>query len=307
MRKTLDWNFRAITFKLKRGVLINIFYSQAGNVTSVLASYIPLYLLSSFSSGILTALTYAQKTSEIPNQLITNQSSAVVAIKLNELHAQKNFGMLNDTFIKTTNFLLFILTPISGLLSLYSHGIIALLFQHGHFNSTSAAIAADFFKYFVLLLPMLAVNTMVARLFMAGQKILQSFLYQIIFNCLLIGMVVTALKVFGVLGYPIALIAVHILNVVACQGLLRLFFPAIRFKLIIIPFFKILVLNVCIFLVAMYLKEALTHVKIFVNIFVGFVSYATAVILANKYLVINREFNDVTTKANQFVKDLWKR
>ncbi|MBK7649512.1 MAG: hypothetical protein IPJ20_00535 [Flammeovirgaceae bacterium] len=59
------------------------------NITSFFASYVPIYLLSGFNPGIITALIYGQKTAELPTQLITNQVTSVVGIKLNELFGKK--------------------------------------------------------------------------------------------------------------------------------------------------------------------------------------------------------------------------
>ncbi len=213
LKKKLHWNFGVTIKILERKVLHNIIFAQLGNITSVLSSYIPLYILSGFGAGIITSLNYGQKIADIPTQFITMQFSSVIGIKLNELYAKNEIKTMNDVFVNSSKALLFILIPISCFLFLYAHDIIALLLQRGNFDSEAVQQTVVFFKYFCLLLPFLAINTLVSRIFMAAQKIKEAFWYQIIMNGVLIGLIYVLVMFYGVIGYPIALIILHSLSV----------------------------------------------------------------------------------------------
>ena len=90
MKKRLHWNFEFKWFKVDARIWKNIGFAQAGNITSSLTVYAPLYLLSGFNAGIITSLNFAHQISFMPTNLVTNQFSAVAGIKFNELHAQQN-------------------------------------------------------------------------------------------------------------------------------------------------------------------------------------------------------------------------
>lgn len=302
MKSHLQWNFSFKLVKIKAKVLSNIFYAQAGNITSALVSYIPIYMLSGFNAGIITALNYGQKTAEMPNQLITNQFSSVVGIKFNELYAKGDSESLNRVFSSSTKLLLFALVPMSVLMFLYSNSIVTFLFKRGAFDAQSVVYSADFLKYFSLFLPMLVINTMVSRLLMAGQKIKQSFMYQIVFNLLLLLFIYIGVLKFGVVGYPIALVCLHSINVLLCYFLLHFLFPQISYSKIIVFFLKIICLNGLIFIVVFYLKSQLNYKHEIIEVAIGCLIYVIILLILNWYLKINSEINQAIVKIINFLR-----
>lgn len=300
MKRNLNWHFRIEKISLSKKLLGNILYAQAGNVTSLMSSYIPIYLLSGFGAGVITALNYGQRTADMPNQMITNQASSVSGIKLNELYAKGDYDGVNRVFRETTNALLFILMPIAGMMYLYGYNILSILFQRGAFTSSSVELSMQFFKYFILLLPMLAINTMLARLFMAGQKIAYSFIYQIVFNAILIIFVIICIKIFGASGYPAALVLSHIINIFSCYFLIKWVFPHIKYIKSIIAFVKILILNLAIGTIVYGLKKLFINSTDMVNLIVGLSVYSVLIIFVNWHL-------HLSTEANQYVKKFLER
>ena len=109
MAKKLSWNFRFARTNIESRIWRNIGFAQAGNITSSLSTYAPLYLLSGFSAGIVTSLNFAQQISSLPTHLITNQFSSITGIKFNEQYARGEYFELNKTFMATSGFLLFVL------------------------------------------------------------------------------------------------------------------------------------------------------------------------------------------------------
>jgi putative peptidoglycan lipid II flippase len=301
MRAALAWKFDISTPTISMHVAKNIFFAQAGNITSVLSSFIGAYLLSGFSPGIITSLTFGQRTAEMPHQLITMQSSSIIGIKLNELYARKDAQNLDKIFTTSAEVLFFILTPVSGLLLLFNEEVIQILFERGAFNSDSVETSAAFFKYFAMLLPMLAINTLVARLFMAGQKIKQAFVYQVVFNCALATMIFFGVKLIGDTGYPIALIALHVINVMGCYFLLQLYFPSIRYGRLLIKFIRILLLNVFILALVSYESRFLENLHEIVRLTIGCVSYISMVVIGSFSLRTSEEVNLMIRKGVRYV------
>jgi putative peptidoglycan lipid II flippase len=291
MRKYLGWNFSFKFVKINKRILKNIFFAQLGNITSTLTSYIPMYLLSGFNAGVVTALNYGQKTADIPNQFITTQFSSVTAIKYNELVAKVDHEGLNKVFNKTAKFLLFILTPISFFIFLYNKEIIKILYYRGKFDINSVKITSDFLKYFGLLLPFLAINTLVARLFMAYQKIKETFWYQVSFNVITIPFIIVMINYWGIVGYPIALVLAQILNFLSIYYLLMLFFKEINYKKIMMDFSLILLINFAITSVIYFLKIYTINLNLLLQLFMSILVYFMLLAAFNNWLNIIPMFN----------------
>jgi peptidoglycan biosynthesis protein MviN/MurJ (putative lipid II flippase) len=287
--KKIHWNFRFVKVSLGKKVIHNMFYAQAGNITSLFAAYAPLYFLSGFNVGLITAMNYGRSTSEIPANLITTQISSVSGIKFNELYVRKDFIGLNQKFIATTNFLLFILMPISGIFFLYSDEIITILFKRGAFDVKSVKMSAIFFKYLGLLLPCMAVNTMCARLFMATQKIRESFFYQIIFNIILFILYLILIYYYDIYGYMIAIISIYFLNIFIVYFLCKFMFEMIHYQDIIWAFLKLLFTNGMIICVLLLLNPCFGN-KSLLRIAIGGCIYFGLILMLNYLFVLNKEF-----------------
>jgi len=243
MRKQLSWTFSFQWVRLSTKTRWNILMAQIGNFTSAFSNYAPFYLLSSFGPGVLTALTYGQKTAEIPQQLINLQFSAVAGIKFNELHARGDFASMDSVFYRSAGFLFAVLFPMTSFMFVYSGEIISILFKHGVFTDEDVETSGVFLKYFALVLPFYVTNNLIARLFMAAQKIMQSFWYQVTFNGVLTLAYFLIVKYIGYTGLPIALAAMHCINFFASYFLTRWFFPYIDYAKVIRSFFVIGFLN----------------------------------------------------------------
>jgi peptidoglycan biosynthesis protein MviN/MurJ (putative lipid II flippase) len=289
MQRNLKWNFSFKFIKLTDKIKKNILYAQAGNLASVLGSFAPIYILSSFGSGVITSLSYGQKTANIPNDFITSQFTAISGIRYNELYAQKNFSRLNMVFSETAKFLIFIMVPISVLSFIFSDEIITLLFQRGKFDINSAKNSALFMKYLVLILPFVAVNGLAARLYMAAQLINYSFWYQIFSNLLLILMVWIGIKNYGSIGFPYALIAQNILNIIAIYFFLKFLLPFINYGKILLYFILIILLNIALgFFVELFVLQFSNP---FIKIATGTTIYISIYILLNIFFKINYQSN----------------
>ena len=142
-----------------------------------------------------------------------------------------------------------------------------------------------------LLLPMLAINTFVARLFMAGQKIMQSFTYQVAFNIVLIFFIWVGIQKTGITGYPLALIALHILNVLFCYILLKKFFPEVNYGKVLMVFLKIIFLNFSILVLVLLSKDLLSSIPGIANIILGSMLYIMILLIVNWKIKLSPEIN----------------
>lgn len=290
LRKQLSWKFSFHLFPISRKVWKNIGFAQAGNIGSMLCSYAPLYFFSGMGAGLVTTLNVAQQISSFPTALITNQFSFVAGIKFNELHANKEFNQLNNVFLKTIGFLLFILIPVSSLFFLYAEQIVTFLFRRGAFSTEAVGQSAIFLKYLGLLLPMQAINLLVARMFMAAHKIKQTFWYQLLMNLLLIVMIYLGVQWFQIYGYLGAVLVNYFISTLILFFFFKVLLPVINYKHVIITFFKLQLLNAVVVCFMLFLNSILEeHFSVFVQLILGSLVYLICVLAINYFFNINKE------------------
>lgn len=290
MKFSLNWNFKFRKISLSAKTVKNIFFNQAGIFTSTMAAYIPLYLLSGLSAGIITALNYAKKITEIPNDLITTHFCNVSIIKFNELYARNNMEEFNNIFVSVVNFLVFILMPISGMFFLYSEEIIAILYRRGAFDAESVALSASFARFLGLILPCYAINSMVGRLFVSSQKLSKSFLYQISFNFFLCVLYIFLIPYYGIYGYIVTLLFGFFLNVFTSYFLCRLFLSSIKYSKILGNFVILLTLNTLITIIIYNLNRYLT-LNFFIRLIIGGCIYTGILSALNHFFRLNKDIS----------------
>lgn len=285
--KRMGWIFKFKFIKISLLNKKNIFYAQLGNITSILGSYLPLYLISSFNPGIITALNYGQKVANIPDQFVTTQVSQVMGIKFNELYAKKDFVKLNESFKEAASFLMFVSLPISFIFFLFCELIIKYLYMRGAFDKHSVIITSEFLKYFGLILPFIALNTLGTRLLMASQKIKASFYSQIIINVLFLILLYFLIKKIGPLGYPLSILIYLPISVLPYSYFLfKYLFPEFEYFKVINSFFLIAFLNILISTPIYILIRYEMHGILFFLFSVLY--YLISLIFVNNYFVLSK-------------------
>ena len=301
MIRRIGWQFTLFDFHIEKRIWRNIGFAQAGNITSVLYSYAPIFLFSGLRAGVVTAFALAQQIASMPTVLITNQFSAVSGVKLNELYAKGEFDSFREVFARTTNFLVFLLMPVSGILFLFASDIVAILFKRGAFNQESVEQCTVFLRLLGLLLPAIAINTMVARVFMATHSIKQSFWYQVCLNVALVVLIYVGVKEFGMNGYLYAMLTIYGLSTILLYYLANAFFPEIRYGLVLRHFFSLLFVNALIVAVLDQLNLTSININSYVRILLGVVLYGSLLLIFNHFLKINLELAGFSRRIKQLI------
>ncbi len=291
MQRNLKWKFSIGITTIPKRVWKNIGFAQLGNLTSMVSSYTPMYILSGFSTGIITALTFAQQISALPNALITNQFSSVAGIKFNELYARGMNDEINRIFVDVADLLLFLMVPMGFYIYLFSGDIISIVLAHSSLNTEGVYYASLFLKYLGLLLPLLVINTLFARIFMASHKIKEAFWCQIVLNVALIAGLYFSVKAFGIIGYPITMIAIYILNALVCYFLEKYYFNFIQYDAILKKFATVILVNLLISVIVFYIMHAVNISRPFPDVVISFLAYAILLYGVNAVFNINRFVN----------------
>ena len=302
LKKNVGWKFFTRLYKIKKNIWANTIYSQLGTYAKAFTSFFGPYLLSGLNAGIISSLNYGQRTANVFNDTVTQQFSPVVGIKLNELQAKNEEGSINNIFIRTTKTLIFLLIPISAILFLFDTEIITILYKRGEFQTDSINNTGAFFQIFGLIIPLFAINNIVSRLFLSGQKVKVYFWYQIVKNGVNIVLIYVGVKLFGGIGFPLAILVLDFLNVFACHYMVKRYFNYIAFEQIIKYFFLVVLINLGIAIFVFYVKAYTGNLGAFFSLTIGGILFIS-ILLAITYLFkINEEVMDILAKAWKTVK-----
>jgi putative peptidoglycan lipid II flippase len=182
--KKLNWQFNWSIQRLENQLKKKILFTQCSNVATFAYNYGLLYILGTLGTGALSAYSYSQQIISIPTNFIITQFSSVVAIKFNELAAQKDFTTSNKIFQESTTFLCLLLVPICFITNLLSEPIISTIFKYGNFNEEAVVFTSFFLKTLIFLLPYSLLVTLLSRVLQAHQKVNESFYFQLFNNFL---------------------------------------------------------------------------------------------------------------------------
>lgn len=293
MKRLLNWHFKwtriSIDSKLKR----NITYALSGNISSFFSGYAPFYFMSNFNPGMVTMYNYARNLCEMPNQMIATQFSSVSGIKFNEVSARNDSGKLNELFIQSTGVLIFIMTPLCSILFLFSGEIISILYHRGAFDSKAVNQTAFILKYLSFTGIYFVLNTMVSRLFMATQKLKESFWYQIYMNILLIIILGTASFSFGIAGFVAGMFIYQVCVIISMYWLVKRHLPYIGYMKIL----KAVVVNVIVNGALVVLFSLLMSKSILTPVMTALVIglYMLCILLINQGFGVNKIFKEYAT------------
>lgn len=245
------FNFNLGKYKniVGRSVLKNIGFAQLGNVSTFISSFLPYYLFSGIEKGTITALNLGQKAADIPTQIITVQFSNVLGIKLNELYSQKQYAEFGNIFAITLKALLTILSMFMFLLVFNSNFIVTILYKRGMFDQEAINRTSWFLKYLCFLIPLNAISASVARVFMATQRIKESFWYQLSLSVFSVILMLILVPYYGVPGYIFTILFTFSLNAIFVYFLMKKYFPFVDYGGVVLFFLKLFFISgICIFI-----------------------------------------------------------
>ncbi|NLO92279.1 MAG: hypothetical protein GX410_09870 [Elusimicrobia bacterium] len=290
MRAQLGWNFRLKKVQLAAHVPKNVIFSQLGSATAVLSSYVPIFLLSGYGSGTVSSLNFGRQVAELPNSLLTQQASSVSGIKFNEMSANHDGAGLDRAFHTAASALVFALVPVAVAGCYFAPEVIGLLFKRGRFGVEAVKLSADFMRVFLLAVPFNAVSTLVSRLFMAEQKVSQSFWYQFAYNAVLLLAALFLIRETGVLGYPAAILMMQVINLPACIFLLRRYAPQVNYLSALSRLWRLAIYESALFFPVAVADALLLHnLPLIPRMIVACTAYMLALLFFNRHMALEPE------------------
>jgi putative peptidoglycan lipid II flippase len=286
LKKIARWNRKISSSAIKNKIWINVFYAEMGQLINVCCSMFPLYLLSGFGSGILSVMNYGKNVADIPNTMFTSQFANVSGIKLNEQIARKDYTAMNNFFLRTSKFLVFVLVPVGFFLFVFARPVIEIIYLRGGFDMTAAAGAATFLQLFVVTVFSIAINAMVTRIFIARQALKQALIYQLIMSVILILLIWGFVACYGPYGYGYAVIVVNIMNIAGMFFICRIIAPELKY-VTLVKYTGVIILINGIIGTAVYFISAWWQIAVIFKMITLFACWLFILLLLNKILHLN--------------------
>ncbi len=297
LRKALGWKFTRVGSFPRGRIWSNIAYSQTGYVASSVANYLPLPILSSLGTGLITAYGLAQRVMNVPGTFVMNQLTSVVGIKLNSLAAKGDATRMNDVLLNTVRVTVFLLMPLSVLMLVFADDIVVVLFRHGAFDAQAAETAAGFLRLFAFLPPLMAVNSMASRICIALLKVRVVSAFQIAANLVLIVALVAGVRYFGASWCVTAVLLTYVMMVLVWSLVLRRSVPEIEYGLVLKTCFQLIVINAIAGGVVVGVRYALPLVEPIPRMILGGAACVLSLVVAVRVYRPAKEINAALTRA----------
>lgn len=282
LKKIAGFNFMVSRGGVEKNIWNKLFFSELGQFATLASSYFPLYILSGFNSGIISAMNYGKNIADMPNTLLTAQVANVSGIKMNEQVAQNNFNSLNEIFLRSAKMLVFFLVPTGFFMFVFAQPLVELFYASRNFTLDAVKDAAKFLQLLAITIFSIGVNAMVTRIFIAMQIIKQALFYKIIMNGLLIVAIWLFTKFYGAYGFAYGVIFMNTINFFGMYFICRNFFKSVRYSLIIRYTAIIVAINLPLaFLVYYFINAA--NIFYLYKLIIGGIAYLVIMLIANRF------------------------
>lgn len=215
-------------YRLEKELERNIFFVVISQVSSILSQYVAIYLISGLNEGVYTALSYSDRLYNIFVLVFAGQVTTVFGINFIEMYARKQYEKLNQQYLKYMKATMTIILPICFILAVQAPLVISILFERGNFTSESVQLTSIFFKYTILIVPLLLLDRFIVRLIIAKQIMRISFIWNVISKILTCAAVFIIVEYIDFRYYGLGLLLVQFIYIV----LINLFMVRKQFKFI---------------------------------------------------------------------------
>ena len=268
IKKKLDWSLTGFKISLEKRLKDNILTNQSLTIISLFTSMVPLYLMSNFTGGIISALSYAKQLTDSPYEIITSKMTQIYHIQLNENASSKDFAALNANYLKVNYLLLFIMIPLAVFTCYFAPDIINLFFKRGKFNTESSLNVVRFLRPLMILLILGVLAPFAASLIASTRKIKESFKYILFREAISIVLIYYFITYFGPFAYPYALISCSILSYIVFALFFRKNLPQINFWQPLKDAVLLVSLNLIALIPAGFIAIILQSQNVFIRIFI---------------------------------------
>lgn len=202
MRNELGWQLTRGQWWHSTTFAQNAFSNQLIEIVVLISGFLPLYLLSGLSAGIVSALNYAKQLSESANEVFTLRLANVAKIGLTERIANEQKEAFNADYLQAHHFLCFLLAPLTVFSIFYAPEIVTIFFKRGAFTALDVQNTSAFLRPLLAIMLLLGPCALQNNVVIAVRKIKEFLPYTLIGNVLFIVTLPWAVKTAGPFAYP---------------------------------------------------------------------------------------------------------
>ncbi|WP_428897502.1 putative peptidoglycan lipid II flippase [Parelusimicrobium proximum] len=221
----------------------NIFSVIMVEGLNLISGFAPLFMISGYSGGVVSALNYSKQIFETPTEVVTYRVAAVSRIEITKSCAKEKKRALDFIFKKNIFTLSLIMIPVAVFTFAYAPEIVKVFFMRGKFGAEEASATSYFVQLFIANIVLWIPMTLNRSLFSADKKMGEFLKYQAPFFLFNLAVVLGAVYIYGPFGYPAGFTFVNILWLVVMYFMLKRYFPQVRYLRSLVSMGKIFLIS----------------------------------------------------------------
>ncbi len=266
MKKKLNWTFTNFKTTFENRLKNNIITNQILILANFCIGMLPMYLMSSFAGGVISAYSYAKQLTDAPNEILTSKITSVFHIQLNENASAQNFEDLNRNYLKANYLILFIMVPLAIFTCYFAPDIVNLFFKRGEFNVQSSTNVVRFLRPMMILLITTVLTPFAGSIIASTRKIKESFKYMLFRDIVIIWAMYFFISHFGPFAYPYTQLGCSIFGYFIVALFFKNYIPQIKFWQPLKDAGLLIILNLFALIPAALLGKLLNGQIIFIKI-----------------------------------------
>lgn len=268
LKRKLNWSFKLSKISFENRLKNNIITNQILVLANFGIGMLPMYLMSSFHSGVISSYAYSRQLSDAPTEIVTSKITNVYHIQLNEDASAKNYDDLNRNYLKANYLILFIIIPLAIFTCYFAPDIVNLFFKRGEFDAQSSRNVVKFLRPMMILLITTVLTPFAGSLIASTRKIKESFWYMIFRDIIILGAMYFFISRFGPFAYPYTQLGCSIFGYFIVVWFFKKHIPQINFLQPLKDTAFLVILNLIALIPAALIGNLLTEQAIFVRIFI---------------------------------------
>lgn len=229
MKNKFNWSFTSFKISLERRLKDNIITNQILVIINTCVSMLPIYLMSNFTGGIISALSYAKQLTDSPSEILTSKITGIYHFQLNENASANDFNTLNTNYLKVNYLLLFIMIPLALFTCYFAPDIVNLFFKRGKFNLESSINVVRFLRPLMIALICGVLTSFTPSIIASTRKIKESFKYMLFKNFVILLILYFAILHYGPFAFPYAQIVCYLFDYLVIILFFKIHIPQINF------------------------------------------------------------------------------
>ncbi len=229
LKTQLAWSFSPAWAALRVQTRQNMLTGQILSALSTFTGWLPLYLMSSWGAGIVSALTYCRQFTDSAAEVFITRTANVAKIQLTEQTAQQQYARADQTFLICAYALLALLAPLAIFSCYFAPQIVEIFFQRGQFDAQATQHTVAFLRPTLFVLLLSVPGALQNSAIFAGRKIKEWFPYALTSTLIFALLLWLVMPRWGAFSYPYLTLISLLIGFALNAFLFRKHFPFLQY------------------------------------------------------------------------------